>query len=114
MLPHPKKWTRVTNELVMTFALKDCPKCEGIGAVHIDDQTTGERRTLVCPCADAPFKAEYAGRLRRNEKRRCLEIRGLAAVPEVIEVRNADDVEGQLHDLAVNGQAFIEKPEDAA
>ena len=82
MLPRKRNpWRRVTNELVMTFALKDCPKCEGIGAVHITDEATGERRTLVCPCADAPFKAEYAGRLRRNDKRRCLEIRGLASVP---------------------------------
>jgi hypothetical protein len=82
MLPRKQRnpWIRATNELVMTFADKACKVCDGVGAVDLTNQDTGEVLTRVCPCCDVGFKAEYAGRWRRNAKRRCIEIRGLAAV----------------------------------
>lgn len=69
-------WNRVTNVLVMKYALADCVDCKGGGELAT---TAGVRS--VCPCCDAPFKAAYAGRLRRTKEGR-LEYRALAAVPE--------------------------------
>jgi hypothetical protein len=62
-------WQRVTNAIVMQFALADCIDCKGGG--ELDDP----RRP--CPCADAPFKKAYEGRLRRTKEGR-LEYRALA------------------------------------
>ena len=73
------EWHTVTNELVMTFAAKDCRRCEGVGAVDITNTATGEGKRAACPCVDAPFKAEYAGRLRRNKAGK-LEFRELSSV----------------------------------
>lgn len=69
-------WQRVTNELVITFALKDCERCEGAGffTAQVND---GEKRPIVCACCDAPFKKAYEGRLRRL-KNGMLEFKPLA------------------------------------
>jgi hypothetical protein len=70
-------WQRVTNELVMQFALKDCEKCEGKGMFTVSDKDNTRRVAAMCDCVDAPFKKEYAGRLRRTKEGR-LEFKPLA------------------------------------
>ena len=69
-------WQRVSNELVLSFALKDCERCEGKG-MFTATGTDGETKPFVCGCCDAPFKKAYEGRLRRMKTGR-LEFRPLA------------------------------------
>lgn len=80
-------WERVTNELVCSFALDDCPRCKGDGVYATSTEEpllidggaqVALNKLVMCPCADAPFKLYYSnGRLRRN-RRGQLEFRAVA------------------------------------
>ncbi len=76
-------WQRVTNKLVLSFALKDCERCEGAG-FFTTSVNGGEQKPQMCACSDAPFKAAYEGRLRRTKEGR-LEYRPLAVAESIDE-----------------------------
>ncbi len=75
------QWHRVTNELVLSFAVKDCPRCSGAG-MFTTQVNGGEQRPVMCACVDAPFKKEYEGRLRRTDQGR-LEYREMSVAEEL-------------------------------
>lgn len=78
-------WQRVTNELVISFARKDCIDCKGAGVLVGKDD-----RRRPCPCCDAPFKEAHTGRLRRMDNGR-LEFRPLAASVDIEDAGPAEE-----------------------
>ena len=73
----------MTNELVISFALKDCERCAGAG-FFTASVNGGEQKPQMCVCSREPFHEAYEGRLRRTKEGR-LEYRPLAVAESIDE-----------------------------
>jgi len=51
-----RRWLPVTNGLVASFALDDCPRCDGKG--WLDQGADIEQQ--ICPCANHAFQERYS------------------------------------------------------